>query len=308
MTPRAELIGISKRYGESIALDDVNLSIRPGEILVLVGPNGAGKTTLTRILATLLRPNEGKVFVDGVDALTDPITVRRGIAIVPQGVTPDPYTTVWEHVCYYLQARGLYRNVATSRAETTLQALDLWDKRDVRALRLSGGFQRRVVLAMALATQPRLLLLDEPSMALDPGARRQLWSMLAAVRSDTSILLTTHDMKEAEMLSDRIALIGTGRLVAVDTLAALLRRLPSTEKLLIEPGPGTDLELQRYGDVQQVAGRKVIYPHDAKAAKAIAVALVGSGASFSAQPTDLEDCYFHLLTSSDPASQPASRR
>ena len=304
---RAELVEVTKRYGEQTALHTVSLDIRPGEILVIVGPNGAGKTTLARILATLLRPTGGRVFVDGVDAVADPATVRRGIAIVPQGVMPDPYTTAWEHVYYYLQARGLDRQTASTRTTAILQALDLWDQRDLRAQRLSGGYQRRVILAMALATRPRLLLLDEPTTALDPAARRQVWSILASIRPQTSILLTTHDMNEAEMLNDRIALIASGRLVALDTLAALLRRLPSREKLLVDRAGCPDVRLERFGEVQQVAGHTVVYPHDTGAAKAIATVLVEAGVSFSAQPTNLEDCYFRLVAERQPTSLPAGR-
>lgn len=292
MPPAAELDKVGKRYGDRTVLQDVDLTIGHGEIVVLVGPNGAGKTTLTRIMATLLRPTSGKVTITGHDAITDAVAVRRSIAIVPQGVTTDPYTTPWEHVFHYLRARGHNRHTAAERTEATLRALDMWDRRDARAQTLSGGYQRRTILAMALATRSRLLLLDEPTTALDPEARRQVWNQLAAVRPHTSILVTTHDMDEAEMLNDRIALIADGRLVAVDTLPALLRGLPAAEKFLLD-APG--LPVDRYGTAQQVAGRTVIYPHDPESARALATALVDTATPFSVRPTDLEDCYFHLL-------------
>jgi ABC-type multidrug transport system ATPase subunit len=168
----------------------------------------------------------------------------------------------------------------------------------VRAQELSGGYQRRVLLAMALGVGPRLLLLDEPTTGLDPGARRQLWNRLVEAKQGTSILITTHDMGEAEILSDRIALISGGRLVAMGRLTDLLARLPSSERVVLDgtPAPSVGAEvLSAHGFVEAVAGRRVVYPADADAARRLVTELLRREVSFSVQSTTLEDVYFRLL-------------
>lgn len=307
MSNVAELVGISKVFGHREVLHDVSLSIRSGEILCLVGPNGAGKTTLTKILATLLRPSSGRVSICGVDAVADPVSARTTLAIVPQGVTPDPYVTPFEHVYYFLRATGVPRDVARERTESVLTVLGLCDFRDVRSQNLSGGYRRRVILAMALAARPRLLLLDEPTTALDPEARRQTWDRLVEIRDRTSILITTHDLLEAQVLSDRVALLADGRVVDVDTVPALLRMLPSSEKLVIDDASAVGLDLNRYGLTMRVAGRTVVYPASSAAAAALAEALLASDVPFSSQPTDLEDCYFLLISKRGVVVAAASR-
>ncbi|HIW61904.1 MAG TPA: ABC transporter ATP-binding protein [Candidatus Stackebrandtia excrementipullorum] len=296
----AQLRSVSKSFGKVVALNGVSMDIERGEILTLVGPNGAGKTTLTSIVSTLLRPDSGDVIIDGVDVATDAATVRRTLALVPQGVAPDPFTTPREHVDLYLRARGVNRKTAAARTRELLTALDLWDRRDVRAQKLSGGYQRRVILAMALATRPKLLLLDEPTTALDPAARRQMWKMLTDVRDETSILITTHDMSEAQILSDRVAMLSDGDIVGTDTVPNLLKRLPATEKFVISGDTVPDLS--RFGTVTPVAGRTVLFPVDGEASTAVAAELTRAGAEFARQSTDLDDCYFMLLADADKSS------
>lgn len=288
-----EVSHVTKRFGDKAALRDVSISIGAGEIVTLVGPNGAGKTTLVRLIAALARPDEGKILVCGRDT-SAPRAVRPLIAIVPQGAIPDPYATPWEHTNLYLQIRGFDKNTAARGAEDALRRFDLWDLRSVRCQELSGGYQRRVLICMALATRPKVLLLDEPSTALDPGAKRQTWNRLAEIRGETSILLTTHDMAEAEQLSDRIALISEGRLIAVDRLDELLDRLPSKEKFVIN-GDGAPPAIERYGQVDRVVDKYVVYPPDETTRQALVTELLEFGSSFSLEATNLEDVYFRVL-------------
>ena len=301
MSHVANVRSVSKNFGDVKALDNVSLDIERGEILTLVGPNGAGKTTLTSILSTLLRPSSGTVMVNGFDTAVDATAARRTLSLVPQGVSPDPFTTPKEHVDLYLRARGVDRRTAAARTRELLTVLDLWDRKDVRTQKLSGGYQRRVILAMALATRPTLLLLDEPTTALDPAVRRQTWKMLADVRHETSILITTHDMGEAQMLSDRVALMAKGGIVGVDTVPSLLKQLPSTEKLVVSSATDDlgDLDLAKFGKVSPVAGRTVLFPTDTAAAAAAAEQLTRAGMEFARQSTDLEDCYFLLLADNE---------
>lgn len=297
MTATCEMRAVTKRYGERVALRGVSLDIRPNEILGLVGPNAAGKTTLVRIAATLLQPDGGTVEICGSDAVADPRAVRPWLAIVPQGAQPDPFATPWEHTFHYLCARGVKHHEASSRAEKVLRDLDIWEHRDLRAQKLSGGYQRRILLAMALAASPRLLLLDEPTTALDPGARRVMWNLLADLRDGTSILLTTHDMHEAEVLSDRIALIADGEIVATGTLDELLATVPAREKFVVEQPPDTlpATLLDRYGTVSRVAGKHAVYPRSEQDSRALASLLLDANARFSVERVDLEDVYFELL-------------
>lgn len=293
--PTCEVRDLTKRYGERVALDGVSLDIRENEILGLVGPNGAGKTTLVRIIATLLAPTSGTVTVCGYDVMNAPFSVRPHLAIVPQGATPDPFATAWEHTYLYLRARGVPRHDAAVRTEQVLRSLELWEHRDLRAQKLSGGYQRRILLAMSLATSPRLLLLDEPTAALDPGARHLMWNLLADLREHTSILLTTHDMHEAEILSDRIALLAAGDLAATGTIGQLLAALPAREKFVVEEPPGKAEINGRYGTVTRVAGKAIVYPASDEAARALGADLIDAGVRFSVQPVDLEDVYFEVV-------------
>lgn len=289
-----EAVDVHKSYGERVALRGVNLSLRAGEILALVGPNGAGKSTLVRIIAALVRADCGQVRVCGHSVDAAPQAVRRMIGLLPQDALPDPQANAWEHVYYYLWARLGARRAARTAAEAALRAVDLWDRRRERTAKLSGGLQRRILLAMVVGAEPPLMLLDEPASALDPNARHELWNRLAEVRRRGAILLTTHDMAEAETVGDRVALVAGGRLVACDTPERLLARLPTTEKVALEEQPA-GVALERYGTVRHVAGRPVLYPADDHAARAVTEALVTARAPFAVRRTTLEDTYLHLM-------------
>lgn len=213
-----EVSALSHRYGDRVALEEVSFSVRSGEIFALAGPNGSGKTTLFRILATALAPSGGTARVAGVD-LSDPARLRRRIGVVFQTPALDPKLTARENLLHHGWLYGLRGRPLRLRAAEWLERFRLADRADERVETLSGGLRRRVELAKALLHEPQVLLLDEPSGSLDPGARRDLRDHLRALRGVT-VLLTTHLMDEAEGC-DRLGILHRGRLVALGAPAEL---------------------------------------------------------------------------------------
>jgi ABC-2 type transport system ATP-binding protein len=212
---------------------------------------------------------------------------------VPQGAAPDLTVTPWEHVYYYLRARDLGRGDALRRADQVLALLGLDGQRDKPAHRLSGGYQRRVLIAMCLAARARLLLLDEPTTALDPQVRRQTWELLDELRPHGAVLVTTHDMAEAETIADRIVLLAHGRVAAIGTAKQLIAALPAGLKIVVDAASG---ELRLPGArPQRVAGRCVVLPEEPGQLRDWVARLTDAGLAFSVEPCRLEDAYFHLL-------------
>ncbi|RME75809.1 MAG: ABC transporter ATP-binding protein [Planctomycetota bacterium] len=223
-----EVEQVRHRYGERTALDEVSLRVAPGEIVALLGPNGSGKTTLFRIVSTLLRPSGGTVRVFGHDVLWDPDAVRRRIGVVFQQPALDPQLTVRENLVFQARLYGIGDSERNARIEQLLARLGLLDRAGDRVGVLSGGLARRADVARGLLHGPGLLLLDEPSAALDPRARRDLMDLLAAERErdGTTIVMTTHLMEQAER-ADRVVMLDHGRVVAEgtpETLRAALQR------------------------------------------------------------------------------------
>jgi ABC-2 type transport system ATP-binding protein len=218
MSASIDVRALAHRYGDREALRGVSFEVRPGEILALLGPNGGGKTTLFRILATLLTPTAGTIVVDGVDVRERPSEVRRRLGVVFQSPALDPALTVRENLTHHGHLHGLRGATLGRRIDAVLEAVRLADRsRDV-VRTLSGGLQRRAELAKSLLPEPHVLVLDEPSTGLDPGARRDVWDHLAELRrrASTTVLLTTHLMDEAA-LCDRVAILHRGQLVAIGT-------------------------------------------------------------------------------------------
>ncbi len=202
-------------YGQRLALDGVSFEVRVGEIYGFLGPNGGGKTTLFRILATLLKPDQGELSIFGADIVEEAALVRLQLGVVFQSPSVDEQLTVGENLIHQGHLYGLRGVDLRSRITALLERFSLDDRRDDRVKTLSGGLRRRVEIAKALLHQPRLLLLDEPSTGLDPGARRDVWQALEELRSsdEVTVMLTTHFMEEADRC-DRLALVDRGRLVA----------------------------------------------------------------------------------------------
>lgn len=217
-----EIRALSHAYGDRRALDALSLTVHEGEIFGLLGPNGSGKSTLFRILSTLIPPTSGTLRVFGEDVVAEPARVRRAIGVVFQSPALDPLLSVDENLRHHGMLYGLHGRVLEERMASLVEALGLADRRRQAAGTLSGGLARRVEVAKALLSAPRLLVLDEPSTGLDPAARRDLWSALARLRAEfaTTVVLTTHLMDEAAAC-DRVALLDRGALVALGTPAEL---------------------------------------------------------------------------------------
>ena len=231
------IAGLSKIYASGHqALKSVDLEINKGELFALLGPNGAGKTTLIGIVCGLVRATGGTVTVDGHDIGRDYRETRARIGLVPQEMTIDMFETVIDTVCF---SRGLFgkpKNPAL--VERVLRDLSLWDKRNAKLRELSGGMKRRVLIAKALAHEPDILFLDEPTAGVDVELRREMWDMVRSLRErGVTIILTTHYIEEAEEMADRIGVINKGELILVEEKRALMAKLGSTTVTIGLPEP-----------------------------------------------------------------------
>ena len=220
-----EISGLSKKYSSGfVALKGVDLTIRRGEIFALLGPNGAGKTTLISIVCGIVRATAGHVAVDGNDIVRDWRAARSLIGLVPQELTTDAFESVWNTVSFTRGLFGLRAN--PGHVESVLRALSLWDKKDSRVMTLSGGMKRRLLIAKALAHEPRILFLDEPTAGVDVDLRHDMWQLISRLRGEgVTVILTTHYIEEAEEMADRVGVINKGELVLVRNKADLLHEL-----------------------------------------------------------------------------------
>ncbi len=227
-----EITGLSKVYkGGTRALDNVDLTIRPGEIFALLGPNGAGKTTLIGAVCGLVRPTGGTITAFGQDLSRGWRAARARIGLVPQELATDMFESVWNAVAY---SQGLFgKPYNAARLEEILKSLSLWDKRKSQIRALSGGMKRRVLIAKALAHEPELLFLDEPTAGVDVELRKSMWQEIAALKErGVTIILTTHYIEEAEEMADRVGIIRGGRILMVDEKRAMMERLGTTEAVI----------------------------------------------------------------------------
>ncbi len=225
MTPVISITNLYKTYASGFrALADVNLEIRRGEIFGLLGPNGAGKTTLISIVCGIVNATEGRVVVDGHDIVADYRAARSLIGLVPQELTTDAFETVWNAVAF---SRGLFgKRPDPAHLERVLRDLSLWDRKDSKIITLSGGMKRRLLIAKALAHEPRILFLDEPTAGVDVNLRHDMWQLVRALKaSGVTIILTTHYIDEAEEMADRIGVIRKGEIILVEDKVELMRKL-----------------------------------------------------------------------------------
>ena len=237
MSPIISIQQLTKAYkGGFQALKGIDLDIRRGEIFALLGPNGAGKTTLISVVCGLVNPSSGTVLADGHDIVRDYRAARAKIGLVPQELATDAFETVWATVRF---SRGLFGKPKNpAYLEQVLRELSLWDKRDSKISTLSGGMKRRVLIAKALAHEPSILFLDEPTAGVDVELRHDMWQMVRRLREQgTTIILTTHYIEEAEDMADRVGVINRGELVLVEDKRTLMRKLGKKQLALTLQAP-----------------------------------------------------------------------
>ena len=267
MTDMLSITGLSKRYNDGqVALENVSFDVKEGEILALLGPNGAGKTTLISAVCGLVVPTAGQVTVGGFDTRSDYRLARSLIGLVPQEIALEPFEKVINTVRF---SRGLFGNSPNDdQIEIVLRQLSLWDKKDSKILQLSGGMKRRVLIAKALAHEPRVLFLDEPSAGVDVELRRDMWKLVSDLKSQgVTIILTTHYIEEAEAIADRVGVISKGKLILLEEKKALMKRMgrKKVEISLQSPIAVIPAKLQNFDLYLSDDGLTINYLYDAKA-------------------------------------------
>lgn len=261
------ITGLSKRYNDGQeALENVSFDVKEGEILALLGPNGAGKTTLISAVCGLVVPTAGQVTVGGFDTRSNYRLARSLIGLVPQEIALEPFEKVINTVRF---SRGLFgKSPNDDQIEIVLRQLSLWDKKDSKILQLSGGMKRRVLIAKALAHEPRVLFLDEPSAGVDVELRRDMWKLVSDLKSQgVTIILTTHYIEEAEAIADRVGVISKGKLILLEEKKALMKRMgrKKVEISLQSPIAVIPAKLQNFDLYLSDDGLTINYLYDAKA-------------------------------------------
>ena len=302
--PILSIRGLTKSYASGTeALKSVDLDIKRGEIFALLGPNGAGKTTLISIVCGIVTATSGKVLVDGKDWRQDYREARKAIGLVPQELTLDLFEPLISTVSFSRELFG--RAPDRGKIEQILKDLSLWDKRKTILKELSGGMKRRVMIAKALAHEPRLLFLDEPTAGVDVELRRDMWALVRRLRDDgTTIILTTHYIEEAEEMADRVGIINKGELILVEEKHALMQKmgrkllhLQLAEPLDAIPPALTEWELDLSDE-----GRVLTYEFDAKSERtgipSLLSAMRDEGIAFKdldTKQSSLEDIFVGLV-------------
>jgi ABC-2 type transport system ATP-binding protein len=295
---------LKKSYDSGFqALKGVNLEIEEGEILALLGPNGAGKTTLISTICGISNPSEGSVSVGGHDIARDYRAARSLIGLVPQEITLEPFEKVISTVSF---SRGLFgKKRDDAFVETILRQLSLWDKRNSRTRELSGGMRRRVLIAKALAHEPRILFLDEPTAGVDVELRKDMWDVVAELKKNgVTIILTTHYIEEAEAIADRIAVINKGEILLVEGKDDLMTRM-GQKTLAVELHDPIDTvpeALSAYNLGIGADGHSLIYTYDTRAERTGITALLSDIAAsglalkdLQTQQSSLEDIFVGLV-------------
>jgi ABC-2 type transport system ATP-binding protein len=304
MQPVISIRDLGKTYaGGFQALKSIDLEIRRGEIFALLGPNGAGKTTLISIVCGIVNPTAGRVFVDGHDIVTEFRQTRSKIGLVPQELTTDTFETVLSTVRF---SRGLFgKPPDPEHLEKVLRSLALWDKRNDIILTLSGGMKRRVLIAKALAHEPEVLFLDEPTAGVDVELRQEMWDVVRSLRdAGVTTILTTHYIEEAEQMADRIGVINHGELILVQDKDRLMRELGTKQLHLQLTGPLAALpeSLKDYSLQLSADGLTLTYSYDTQASSTGITALLGKLAAadihfsdLNTEQNSLEDIFVDLV-------------
>jgi ABC-2 type transport system ATP-binding protein len=287
------------------ALHDINLDIRRGEIFALLGPNGAGKTTLISTICGIVNPTSGTVMVDGLDIAADYRRVRAMIGLVPQELTADMFETPWGTASL---SRGLFGKPPNpAYVEKVLKQLSLWDKKDNRIMTLTGGMKRRRLIAKALAHEPTILFLDEPTAGVDVELRKEMWEVVRQLRdSGVTIILTTHYIEEAEEMADRIGVIAKGELILVENKKDLMQKLGKKQLVLQLHDPLAAIPPGLNGHALELSpdGRELTFTYDTRAERTGITSLLNDMRSADIGFTDLrttqsslEDIFVNLVRS-----------
>lgn len=285
-----EIHNLRKAYDDGFeALKGVTLNIKKGEILALLGPNGAGKTTLISTVCGITTATGGTVKVGGHDTVTDYRAARTMIGLVPQEINLEPFETVMSTVRF---SRGLFGRPKNDAAlEKILKQLSLWDKKDTQIRALSGGMKRRVLIAKALAHDPRVLFLDEPTAGVDVELRRDMWEIVAELKADgVTIILTTHYIEEAEAIADRIGVIAHGELLLVEDKDKLMARMGKKQLTVQLSKPIDKLPASLTSDALVLSpnGESLIYTYDTRAERTGITKLLSDVAAAGLVLTDIE--------------------
>ncbi len=277
------------------ALRGLDLTVKRGERVALLGRNGAGKTTFLKIASTLLLPTAGTLEIFGLDAVKRPEEVRPLIAVVPQEGHPFYHLTPWEQVYTYLRSRGFPRDVARDRTESALKDMGIFDIRSQLNVTLSGGQQQRTMVATVLATEAPLLFLDEPTLGMDPFARRGVWAALRKLTDrGSTILLTTHYLDEAESLSQRVYIVEHGHVVAEGTADELKRRVGGTVRVTMPEAGAHPADYESFGRIMAGDGVLHVITEPRRVSEILNLAL-SRGISPTVGPVTLEEAFLQLV-------------
>jgi ABC-2 type transport system ATP-binding protein len=290
MQPAISIQSLTKTYtGGFQALKSVNLEIKRGEIFALLGPNGAGKTTLINIVCGIVTKTSGTVLVDGYDTVKDYRQTRSRIALVPQELPTESFETPWRAARF---SRGLFGKPDNpEHIEKVLKSLSLWDKKDQKIIMLSGGMKRRVLIAKALAHEPEVLFLDEPTAGVDVELRQDMWNVVKTLReSGVTVILTTHYIEEAEQLADRVGVINHGEIIIVQDKERLMRELGKKELVLQLSDRLADIpsELAAYHLDLSEDGLELTYQYDTKQERTGITSLLSSLSAAGINFNDLQ--------------------
>jgi len=261
-----QTLKLTKEFDSLVAVDGVNLEIKKGELFSLLGPNGAGKTTTIRMLCCLLKPTNGTASILGHDVVKTPFAVKKLIGVSPQDTILSERLDCRENLALIGKVHGLSSDEVARRSKELLETMGLMERAKDQVRKFSGGMKRRLSIAMALVSDPQVLFLDEPTLGLDPQARRAIWEYIAELKGKKTILLTTHYMEEADFLSDRIGVIDEGRVVALGTSQELKTNLLEMRSMVvsienISAEVMEDLQ-SKYSRLEMTKGRLKIYHKD----------------------------------------------
>ena len=290
MQPVISVKNLSKTYASGFqALKSIDLEIRRGEIFALLGPNGAGKTTLINVICGIVNASSGTVTIDGHDHVRDYRAARALVGLVPQELHTDAFESPFATASY---SRGLFgKPRSPTIVEKVLKDLSLWDKKDSPIITLSGGMKRRVLIAKALAHEPRILFLDEPTAGVDVELRKDMWEIVRNLRaSGVTIILTTHYIEEAEQMADRVGVINKGELIVVEEKAELMRKMGQKQLRLhlAQPLAAIPETLSAFNLTLDNGGRDLIYTYDTQAERTGITRLLAAVGAAEIRFRDLE--------------------